>query len=33
MLSDDARVVIVSGTGISINAEGEFRFVKFFDPA
>ena len=29
MLSDDARVVIISGTGISIEPEGEFRFVEF----
>ena len=27
MLSDDARVVVVSGNGLSIEREGEFRFV------
>jgi hypothetical protein len=33
MLSDDARVVVVCGSGASIDAEGEFRFVELFDPA
>jgi len=30
MLSPDARVVVVGGSGISIEAEGEFRFVEHF---
>jgi hypothetical protein len=31
MLSEDARVVIISGTGISIEPEGAFRFVESVD--
>jgi hypothetical protein len=31
MLSDDARVVVVSGNGISIEPEGNFRFVETVD--
>jgi hypothetical protein len=31
MLSDDARVIVVSGKGISIEIEGEFRFVESVD--
>jgi hypothetical protein len=31
MLSDDARVIVVSGTKISIEPEGEFRFVESLD--
>ena len=31
MLSPDARVVVVAGSGISIEAEGEFRFVETVD--
>jgi len=31
MLSPDARVVVVSGSEISIQAEGEFRFVEAVD--
>ena len=31
MLSDDARVVIVTGNGLSIQPEGEFRFVEAVD--
>jgi hypothetical protein len=30
MLSPDARVVIVAGSGSSIEAEGEFKFVEHF---
>jgi hypothetical protein len=30
MLSPDARIVVVAGTGISFEAEGEFRFVENF---
>ena len=30
VLSDDARVVVVSGIGLSLDAENEFRFVEFF---
>jgi hypothetical protein len=30
ILSPDARVVVVAGTGISFEAEGEFRFVENF---
>jgi hypothetical protein len=30
-LSPDARVVVVAGSAISIEAEGEFRFVEYFD--
>jgi len=32
VLSDDARTVCVSGTGIAISAEGEFRFIERFVP-
>jgi len=31
MLSEDARVIVVSGTGVSIEPEGEFRFVETVD--
>jgi hypothetical protein len=31
MLSDDARVIVVSGNGLSIEPEGEFRFVETVD--
>jgi hypothetical protein len=31
MLSDDARVIVISGKGISIEVEGEFRFVESVD--
>jgi hypothetical protein len=31
MLSDDARVILVSGNGISIEIEGEFRFIETVD--
>lgn len=31
MLSDDARIVVVSGVGISIEAESEFRFIETVD--
>jgi hypothetical protein len=31
MLSDDARVVVVSGSGLSIAPEGDFRFVETVD--
>jgi hypothetical protein len=31
MLSDDARIVTISGAGISIKPEGEFRFVETVD--
>ena len=31
MLSDDARVVVVSGNGPSVDPEGEFRFVETVD--
>jgi hypothetical protein len=31
MLSDDARIVIVSGMTISIEAENDFRFVEPVD--
>lgn len=30
MLSEDARLVVVSGIGLSIEPEGEFRFVELF---
>ena len=30
MLSENARVVIVSGSGVSIQPEGEFTFVEHF---
>jgi hypothetical protein len=31
MLSDDARIIVVSGGKVSIEAEGEFRFVETVD--
>ena len=31
MLSDDARVIVISGTGAAIEPEGEFRFVEAVD--
>jgi len=31
MLSDDARVILVSGKEISIEVEGEFRFIETVD--
>jgi len=31
MLADDARVIVVYGVGLSINAESEFRFVEPFN--
>jgi hypothetical protein len=31
MLSDDARVVTIAGAGISIEPEGEFRFIEPVD--
>jgi hypothetical protein len=31
MLSDDARIILISGEKISIEAEGEFRFVETVD--
>jgi hypothetical protein len=30
MLAEDARVIIVSGIGLSIESEGKFRFVEPF---
>ena len=29
--SDDARVVVVSGSGLSVVPEGEFRFLETVD--
>jgi len=31
MLSDDARVVVVSGNGLSVEPEGDFRYVETVD--
>ena len=31
MLSDDARIILISGKKISIEAEGEFSFVETVD--
>jgi hypothetical protein len=31
MLSIDARVVVVSGNGLSVQPEGEFRYVEAVD--
>ena len=31
MLSEDARIVVASGVEISIEPEGEFRFVEVVD--
>ena len=31
MLSDDARIIVVSGATISIEAESDFRFVEPVD--
>jgi hypothetical protein len=33
MLAEDARIIVVAGTGVSIEAEGDFRFVEPFDPS
>jgi hypothetical protein len=30
MLSDDARVIVISGKGLSIEAEGKFKFIEYF---
>ena len=32
MLSDDARVVVISGTTLTILAESDFRYVERFSP-
>jgi hypothetical protein len=32
MLGGDARTVVISGTGLSIESEGPFRFVESFIP-
>lgn len=31
MLAEDARIIVVAGIGLSIEAESEFRFVEPFD--
>jgi len=33
MLAEDARVVIVTGTSVVIESEGEFSFVETFEPS
>jgi hypothetical protein len=31
MLADDARVIIVSGNGLSVEPEGDFEFIETVD--
>lgn len=32
MLSIDARVIVLSGTGLAIESEGEFQYIEEFHP-